>query len=154
MREVLLVLLALGLAPLALPQDNFAAAGVSYNHTSAASLAGTAVYAHAIAGSSWFFSSLDVVPDSTKPSTVSTNFAPGIAQKLFTTRWLDLYTVTGAGVSWAGSNTGWTWSGGEMPIVHLPHGWAIALPVRFIKSSVNNNSNYQVIATLMIGKGW
>ena len=32
-------------------------------------------------------------------------------------------------------------------------GRVIASPVRFIKSSVNNNSNYQVIATLMIGKG-
>jgi len=94
------------------------------------------------------------VPDSTKPATVSTNFAPGIAQKLFTIRWLDLYTVTGTGVSWAGSNTGWTWSGGEMPVARLPHGWVIALPVRFIKSSVNNNSNYQVIATLLIGRGW
>jgi hypothetical protein len=151
MRALLLLMIVSGLA---LAQDNFAAAGVSYNHSTAASLAGTAVYGHIIAGSSWFFASLDVVPDSTKPATVSTNFAPGIAQKLFTIRWLDLYTVTGTGVSWAGSNTGWTWSGGEMPVVRLPRGWVIALPVRFIKSSVNNNSNYQVIATLMIGKGW
>ena len=151
MRALLLLMIVSGLA---LAQDNFAAAGVSYNHSTAASLAGTAVYGHIIAGSSWFFASLDAVPDSTKPATVSTNFAPGIAQKLFTIRWLDLYTVTGTGVSWAGSNTGWTWSGGEMPVARLPHGWVIALPVRFIKSSVNNNSNYQVIATLMIGKGW
>jgi hypothetical protein len=154
MRAVFLVLLALGLAPLALPQDNFAAAGVSYNHTSASALAGTAVYAHVVAGNSWFFSSLDVIPASTKPGNVATNFAPGLAQKLFTAGWLDLYTVTGAGVSWAGANTGWTWSGGEMPVVRLPRGWVIALPVRFVKSSVNNNSNYQVIATLLIGKGW
>ena len=151
MRALLLLMIVSGLA---LAQDNFAAAGVSYNHSTAASLAGTAVYGHIIAGGSWFFASLDAVPDSTKPATVSTNFAPGIAQKLFTIRWLDLYTVTGTGVSWAGSNTGWTWSGGEMPVARLPHGWVIALPVRFIKSSVNNNSNYQVIATLLIGRGW
>lgn len=149
----LITLFAFGL----FAQDNFAAAGVSYNPGASPPVAGTGLYARLLPGTTgtYSFTTVDALVTSTKPFTIGTNIATGLAQKLFTVGSLTVYASTGGGVSWNGKNTGWTWNGGGLVPLKLGKSSWFAVPaVRFIKSSVNQNSDYQLIATVMLGKGW
>lgn len=131
---------------------NYAFAGVSYG----AGVAGTAIYARALDTSGTYsFTVMDAVPVSTKPLTVSTQIATGIAQKIACVSIVCVYVPGAAGVSWNGGATGWSWSTGGLAVVQ-PRGWKalIAPSVRVIKSSVNNNSGYQLIGGVAFGWGF
>jgi hypothetical protein len=149
--KTIALLLCAEAAALAQP-SNYAFAGVSYG----SSLAGTAIYARAVDKvGTYSFTMMDAVPTSTKPLTVSTQVATGIAQKLACISIVCLYVPGAAGVSWNGPNTGWGWSSGGLAVIQ-PKGWKalIAPHVRVVKSSVNNNSGYQLIGGLTFGWGF
>ena len=151
----ILALLALVCLAAAGQTNNFAAAGVSYNPGGSPSVAGTALYARLITGSgTWAFTVIDALPQSVKPFSVSTAISAGISQKLATISGIDVYVPTSAGVSYTGKNTGWQWSSGGMAAIKLHGAWRILPNVRFLKSSVSNGSDYQVIAGIMFGTGW
>lgn len=151
MKTAILALIACGLA---LAQtSNFAAAGVSYGDGPA----GTAIYAKAVDQvGTYSFTVMDAVPTSTKPLTVSTQIATGLAQRLtcltIGTTQACVYIPGAAGVSWQGDHTGWAWSAGGLVDIQ-PKGWKISLDpsVRVVKSSVSNGSGYQLIGGLLIG---
>lgn len=130
----------------------FYAGGLSYGPSG---LAATGLGAKSLADGTYAFGVLDAVPQTIKPLTITTNFGGGIAQKLpIGYKSVTFWVPSSAGVSWAGHDVGWQWSTGGM--AHIPVGKAglsINPTVRVLKSSVNNNSGYQVIGSLLIGFG-
>lgn len=135
------------------PVSNVYAAGVSWNQSATPAVAGTALYAHAIAGTSTFaFTAIDVLPTSTRPFTVTTNIGAGIAQKVFSIGKVPVYIPTTAGISWTGQNTGWQWSTGALLSIRLGKSNWRALPmVRFAHSNVSGRSGVQPIVGVVFG---
>ena len=139
--------------------QNFAAAGISFAPGASPAIAGTALYSRLISATSrtYSFTLLDAVPTTTKPYSVSTQTATGIAQRLFTMplfrKRVDIYATGAAGPSWAGSNTGWAWNAGGL--ASIPIGANRIMPnLRVNKSSVNNHSDYQLMGGVLYGWGW
>lgn len=130
----------------------FYAGGLSYGPSG---LAATGLGAKSLADGTYAFGVLDAVPQTIKPLTITTNFGGGIAQKLpISFKSVTFWVPSSAGVSWAGHDVGWEWSTGGM--AHIPVGKAglsLNPTVRVLKSSVSNNSGYQVIGSLLIGFG-
>jgi len=124
--------------------------GVSYNQSGSPSIAGTGIYAKELTSGLWSFSLLDVIPTSTAPVTLTTQLSTGIGQRLFTVKSWQIFAPTTTGITWTGSNTGWTWTSGLMGIREIK-GRLVMPNVRWIKSTTNNNSSYQCVAGVMIG---
>ena len=150
---------AMAFAQSTLP-SNIYAVGASYNNAASPSIAGTALYAKLASADSgtYAFTVVDILPTSVKPFTVSTNIGVGVAQKAFNIGPVNVFIPTSAGVSITGTNTGWSWSGGALFDYNIKKdGKATAyhlMPnVRFLKSSVSNGSDYQLIGGLLFGWG-
>jgi hypothetical protein len=136
--------------------QNLYAAGASYNPGGSPGIAGSALYARNLnTGATlptFAFTSVDAVTTSVKPFTVSTNVGAGIAQQVATLGKIPIYMPTAVGISWNGANTGWQWNGGAL--ISIPvKGFYLMPSVRFLKSSVSNNSGYQLIGGLLVGWG-
>lgn len=141
-------------APATLP-SNVYAVGVSYNQGASPSIAGTGLYAHLISDGSgtYAFTVVDALPASVKPFTVNTNVGAGIAQKLFTVGKVPVLIPTAAGISFNGTNTGWSWSTGVLASIKVNGQLRIMPNVRVQKSSVSVGAGYQPIAGILIGWG-
>lgn len=153
-----LALVAFACAPVSQAQTttNLYAAGVSYNHAATPTVAGTALYAHAISpdttGGMQAFTVLDILPTG-ETLNVTTNIGAGVATKVATIGTLPIYVPTDAGITLTGVNTGWNWSGGVMTSYRLPNRNVYILPsVRFLKSSVGGGG-YQLIPGILFGWG-
>jgi len=144
-------------APLApTPLQNLYAAGVSWNQAGSPSVAGTALFAHLVNDGSgtYAFAVYDALPQNTHPFTVTSNVGTGIAQQVFKIGNTPVFIPTSAGVSFTGSNTGWSWSTGVGVPIKLGKGSWYAMPtVRVIKSSVAGGTGYQPIASILFGWG-
>ena len=157
---LLIGLLAFPVAVNAQLPANLYAAGASYNSGASQPVAGNAMYAKLVSQSAgtYGFTMLDILPITTKPFTVSTNVSAGIAQKILNFQGVSFYAPTSAGISLTGSNTGWTWTSGILADYNIKkNGTATAFHVmpnvRWLKSSVSNGSDYQLIGGLMVGWG-
>jgi hypothetical protein len=140
--------------PYSIPVKNLYAAGVSYNVNAKPSISGTTMYGHLItAPGTYGFVVMDVLPNTTKPFTVTSNIGAGVAQKMFSIGRASLIMPTTAGVSWTGSNTGWQWTGGLAVPIYLKSNLFLVPTFRYIKSSVSNGTGYQPIIGLAIGFG-
>src|ERR1039457_6907510 len=136
------------------PIINLYAAGVSYNINGQPSIAGTAMYAHYIVSpGTYTFDVIDVLPNTIKPFSVTSNIGMGLAQKMFSIGRVNIFMPTAAGISWSGANTGWQWTGGVAVTVHLKTGSYLVPTVRFVKSSVSGGSGYQPIIGVAYGWG-
>lgn len=133
--------------------NNIYSIGGSYNNGVTPSYAVTAMYAkllNADAGT-YGFTVLDILPISVKPATISTNIGVGIAQRVLTLpNGVNIFAPVDAGVSITGTNTGWSWTGGLLADYNLkkkgiPTVYHLQPNVRFIKSSVSNGADYQLI---------
>ena len=150
-RLILLSLLLLAgslLAQTAEQPSNIAAIGATYN----GSVAGTGIYARKIGGI-WSFSAVDAVPTNAKTLEVQTAFSTGTAPKIASLGKTDIYAPVAAGLSYKGNNVGWNWNGGL--IASIPVKGKLILPnVRFLKSSVNDRADYQIMVGVLFGWGW
>ncbi len=137
--------------------SNIYAAGLSGNPGASPAIAGTGMYARLVSpgSSTYAFTVMDILPQSTAPFTVSTNIGIGVAQRITSVtiagRVITLYVPTSAGLT-VGNATGWNWSGGGLLDVPLKNGWRLIPNVRFVKSNVAN-SGYQLIGGVMFGWG-
>lgn len=135
--------------------NNIYAIGMNYSVNASPGIAGSLLYARRAIESTdtWAFTNADFLPNTIKPFTVTNNIGAGLAQKVFSFGNVPVYCITGAGVSWTGSNTGFQYNGGCMAtikyksIMFMPAG-------RFLKSSVSNGTGYQPIVGLYVGKRW
>lgn len=138
--------------------QNLYAAGVSYSPGASPSVAGTALYAHQVSADTapgmYAFTAVDILPNTVKPLTVSTNIAVGVAQKLFTVGKYSVYTPLAAGFSVTGTNAGWNWSTGGCADVPLKGSYGLMPCVRVLKNNVGNGTGYQLIPGVLfrIGK--
>lgn len=137
---------------------NLYAGGVSYSVGATPAISGTGLYARNIGPADadpylYAFTVVDVLPNTIKPFTVTSNIGAGIAQKLFTLGPIPVYVPTAAGISWNGNNTGWQWNGGALAAIHIRDSYYILPGVRFLKSSVSGGSGYQIIAGVLFGWG-
>jgi hypothetical protein len=146
-------------APTVLPPLNIWGVGLSWNQGASSALsqqfAGTAFYAREqnTAGT-YLYTMFDVVSTTVKPLTVTTNTGIGLGQKITTVAGWTIYATATAGPSWTGSNAGWNWTGGGMAAHAIGKSkWNIIPMIRTVKSSVNNNSGYQLIFSLGFGTG-
>jgi hypothetical protein len=136
---------------------NIWGAGISWNQGASASaaqqFAGTAMYARQqTSAGTYAFTVFDAVPTTLQPVTVTTDVAAGVAQRVFTVAGWQVYLTAAAGPSWSGAATGWAWTGGGMATHAVgKSSWWIGPNIRTVKSSVNNNSGYQLIAGLLAG---
>jgi hypothetical protein len=153
MRFALLFILA---AALCFGQTaNVAAVGVSINPGGSPQIAGTGLWARLVSGEGTYaFTVVDALPATIKPFTVTTNVSAGIAQKILAIKGVDLLVPTAAGISWNGSNVGWSWNTGGMAAFNYRN--VRILPnVRVLKSSVAGaGAGYSPIAGVLFGWGW
>jgi hypothetical protein len=132
--------------------QNFYAVGVSFNPGASPQVAGNILYGHALNSSGTYgFSDVDIIPNTIRPFTVTTNVGAGIAQKVASFGKYDVWVPTAAGVSINGSNTGWQWNGGAAVSVPIKQNWFLLPNVRFLKSSVSGGTGYQIIAGIDVG---
>lgn len=139
-------------------KTNYGAIGVS---TNGSATAGTGMYARLLADSTgtYAFTVMDAVPSSYKPFIVTTSYGAGIAQKLFSIGSTNVFSPNSAGVSFTGSNTGWSWTTGILAAIPIKKsGWYVMPNVRAVKSNVAatdpNATGYQLIGGVMFGWGW
>lgn len=133
--------------------QNIYGVGASWNNSAQPPVAGTLFYGHRLNDSGTYgFSILDVLTNTVKPFTVTTNIGAGVAQKVATIAKLPIFMPTTAGISFNGQNVGWEWNGGAatlFPINKLvkkaSSDWYLMPTVRFLKSSVSNGTGYQLI---------
>jgi len=137
------------------PLSNIYAAGISFNNAAQPAIAGTGLYARLVSPSSgtYAFTAVDVLPTSTKPFTVTTNFSAGVAQKVFTIGSVPIFVPTSAGVSFSGTNTGWAWSTGAIAPIKIKGSWRIFPTVRVARSNVSSGSGVQPIIGVLFGWG-
>ncbi len=134
------------------------AGGLSYQPGGNPALAGTGMYWRTVNDVPAFVV-VDAIPASVRPFAVTNNMAVGVAPKVVTLpiagRKIPVYTPIAAGFSWSGANAGWAWNPpGALASIPVSGGWCIQPNVRFVKSSINNNSGYQVIGGVMFAYGW
>ena len=157
------VALALSLPPVAQAQalppaptpnlpTNMYAFGLSYNNGAKPSIAGTASYSRLVSASlgTYAFTILDILPVSFSPSVVTTNLGVGVAQKVLTINGVNFFIPVSTGLTVTGPNTGWNWTGGGLADYNVkkagvPTNWHIQPNVRFVRASVNNVAQYQLI---------
>lgn len=134
---------------------NIYAAGVSWNQSATPAVAGTALYARAVDNSGTYaFTAVDILPNSVKPFTVTTNASAGVAQKVFSIGKVPIFVPTTAGISWSGSNTGWAWSTGALASIKLgKSNWHMFPMIRVAKSNVSGGSGVQPIVGVAFGWG-
>lgn len=136
--------------------SNIYAGGVSWNQSAVPAVAGSALYARALdsASGTYAFTVVDLLPNTTKPFTVTSNVSVGVAQKIFSLGKVPIFVPTSAGVSFSGSNTGWAWSTGGMADIKLgkKSNWRVFPMVRVARSNVSG-SGMQPIVGVMVGWG-
>jgi hypothetical protein len=153
--KTVLALLVFSFAAFSQGFQNFAAAGVSFQPGGTPSAAGTALYAKQASGvGTYAFTVTDALPTKFTPFTVTNNTSAGIAQRVVTVHGVEVFIPTAAGISYSGTNTGWSWSTGALALIPLKGNTRIAPNVRVVKSSVNGNSGYQLIAGVLFGWGF
>jgi hypothetical protein len=142
-------------APAPSSLSNIYAAGVSFNNAGSPAIAGTGLYARLINDGSgtYLFTVVDAIPTQLKPFTVTSNFGAGVAQKIFTIGSVPIFIPTSAGISFTGTNTGWSWSTGALASIKLKGNWRLFPTVRVAKSSVSNGTGYQPIVGVLFGWG-
>lgn len=133
--------------------NNLYAVGMNYSVNASPSVAGSLLYARLMLPDSktWAFTNADFLPNTLKPLTVTNNIGAGIAQQIATLGKIPVYCITGAGVSWTGSNTGYQYNGGCMAAIKVKN-FDLMPSGRFLKSSVSNGTGYQPIFGFYIGK--
>jgi hypothetical protein len=130
-------------APAATPAGdltNIYGVGVSYNPGASPSVAGTAFQAHGIGNTGTYeFTTLDALPNTAKPFTVTTNVGVGVAQKLLTLGTVPIYGTTSTGVAWSGSNAGWQYNFGAAALISVrkDKNYFIMPTARVLKSTIN-----------------
>ncbi len=139
--------------------SNLYLGGASYSAGASPAFAGSALYAKQVnASGTYAFTMIDALPATTKPFTVTTNVAIGIAQRVATIDGFSIFVPTAAGISYTGTNTGWACSTG----VGVPFkfrtskdggAWYLMPTARVLKSSVNSGSGYQPVIGLLVGWG-
>lgn len=133
---------------------NIYAAGLSYNVGGSPAIAGMGLYARKVSGvGTYAFTAVDVLPATTHPLTVTTNFSTGIAQRVVTIGKIPIYIPTSAGISYGGGNTGWAWTTGALASIRLKDNLRLMPNVRLVKSSVSGGAGYQPIVGMLVGWG-
>jgi len=133
--------------------SNVYAFGPSFNSSATAKVAGTALYARLLDSNSgtYEFNVVDILPNNTRPFTVTTNVGVGVAQKLFAIGRVPVFVPASVNLSVSGSNTGWGWSGGALAAIRLKNEWHLYPNFRVVKSSVSNGTGYQPILGVLVG---
>lgn len=151
----------------AAPPDNLYGLGMSYNSGASPAVAGNAFYAKLLSANqstsdvgggvmvttfhpTYSFTLLDILPDTVKPFSVTTNISSGIAQQVFQLGPVNLFTIGTAGLSVGNTNLGWTWTAGAFGDYNFkkagkPTKLDLIVGARTIKSSVSGGSGYQII---------
>ena len=135
--------------------SNIYGAGASYNQNGVPSIAGTGLYAHLVSPTlgTYAFTVIDVLPNTQKVFTISTNIGVGVTQKLFTVKSIPVFVPSSVDVSVTGSNTGWAWTTGGAVVVHVKGDWYVLPNIRLVKSSVTNGTGYQTVVGALMAWG-
>ncbi len=91
-----------------------------------------------------------MLPESFNPTVVTTNIGVGVSQKAVTVGPFNVFIPVSTGLTVTGTNSGWNWTGGGLVDYNIkkagiPTNYHIQPNVRFVKSTVNGGSGYQLI---------
>lgn len=155
---VLLLVLVAAAFPQAQPDEklNFGAAGVSFSPGADPAIAGTAAYARRLNANTFSFTLMDAIPMREVPNAISTQVGTGILQRVGTIGRVDVYIPVAAGISWSGTNSRWSWTGGAMAAFKIPKLDIYAYPnVRWSLIDVAPGvSGYQPTYGVLFGGPW
>lgn len=135
---------------------NFGAAGVSYSPGADPAIAGTAAYARRLGANTFSFTLMDAIPMREVPNAIATQVGTGIIQRVATIGKVDVYLPVAAGISWSGTNSRWSWTGGAMAAFRIPKLNVYAYPtVRWSLIDVAPGvSGYQPTYGILFGGPW
>lgn len=140
----------------AAPAMNFGAAGVSYSPGAEPAIAGTAAYARRLGPSTFSFTLMDALPMREVPGAITTQVGTGVVQRVASVGNLDFYIPVVTGISWSGTNSRWSWSGGAMVAFKIPKLGMYAYPnVRWSRIDVAPGvAGYQATYGVLFGGPW
>ena len=127
-------------------QSNVVGFGAAGSFNATPPIAGLGFYAKQIAGTQTYSATMcQVLPNNTKPLTVTTNCGTGIAQQApFSIHGVTPYFILNGGIQWQGSNVGFQYSGlAILPIPLKKTGWYLGPYGGWNKGSVANGTGYQ-----------
>ncbi len=125
-----------------LPNDVYAF-GITANPNASPVVAGTGLYGRALdAKGTYAIAVLDVMGTTSSPYTVTTNPSAGVAQIFINNGNLKVFVTPSAGLSYTGSNTGYSYALGGLVTYDLSPKYALGFGGRLFKSNVSN-SGYQ-----------
>lgn len=123
--------------------NNIYAFGMTANPNASPVVTGTGLYGRLVdAKGTYAIAVLDVVSTSTAPYTVTTNPSAGIAQQFYAKGNLKVFVTPAAGLSYSGTNTGYSYALGGLVTYDLSPSYAVGFGGRLFKSSISN-SGYQ-----------
>ncbi len=155
MRNILIGCFALALALPAAAADveNLMAAGVSYNPQASPKVAGSALVANSAGDGTYLLTMFDALPTTVAPYVVTSQVTTGVAKRVISIKGAPIYVPTAAGISWTGTNVGWSWTTGALASIRIRDQWYALPNVRVLKSSIGNGSGYIPIIGIMFGWG-
>jgi len=128
--------------------NNIYAFGMTFNPNASPFLSGTGLYGRLVdTKGTYAVGVLDVIPTTTKPYTVTTNPSAGIAQEFYSHSNLKVFVTPAAGLSYTGTNTGYSYALGGLVTYDLSPSYSIGFGGRLFKSSISN-SGYQPALSL------
>lgn len=131
----------------ALP-NNIYAFGLTFNPNASPVVAGTGLYGRLVdSKGTYAIAVLDVVPTTTAPYTITTNPSAGVAQEFYANAKLKVFVTPSAGLSYSGTNTGYSYALGGMVVYDLSPSYALGFGGRLFKSNISN-SGYQPAVSL------
>lgn len=129
---------------------NLYLAGGSYSAGATPAFAGSGLYARQIGSSGTYaFTMVDALPSTTRPFTVTTSVAFGVAQRVATIDKIPVLIPTTAGISLTGGNPGWSWSTGLGAPFQVKPNWYVMPTVRVLKAV----DGYHPIVGVLFGWG-
>lgn len=146
---LILTVSAMGQAPAPAPDpttalpSNIYAFGATYNPNGSPVISGTGLYGRLVdTKGTYAITGIDVVPTTTAPYTVTTNPFAGVAQQFYNNGTWKIFVTPAAGLSYSGTNTGYSYAIGGLLIHDLSPNYAIGFGGRLFKSNISN-SGYQ-----------
>jgi hypothetical protein len=122
---------------------NIYAFGLTYNPNASPVVAGTGLYGRLVDNKGTYaVAVLDVVPTTAQPYTITTNPSAGVAQEFYAHANLKVFVTPSAGLSYSGTNTGYSYAMGGLITYDLSPSYALGFGGRLFKSNISG-SGYQ-----------
>jgi len=128
--------------------NNIYAFGPTFNPNATPVISGTAFYGRKLDDKGTYaIAGMDIMTGSTAPFTVTSNPFTGVAQQFYSSGRLHVFATPSAGLSYSGTNTGYSYALGGLIVYDLSPSYALGFGGRAFKSNISN-SGYEPAVSL------